>query len=194
MKKPQSLQSWLKTITPDRGALEKLWCLRPFATLVCDRGCWAFKRKSVVRGFSLGLLIAFVPPTPLLPLHLTLCALLGILFRLNIPVLVATVFVSNPFTWFPQIAGSIWVGAKLMGMDLMPLFRQLTHHTLPAHLTALWEPLLLGALVLGVLAAGAGYLLGHAAWHVRVLYRLRRRRAHLGAHRGAFHQNSVDQR
>jgi len=188
------MQRWLKNITPDRDVLENLWCLRPFTTLVCDRGCWAFKKKSVVRGFSLGLLIAFVPPTPLLPLHLVLCALLGILFRLNIPVLVATVFVSNPLTWFPQVAGSIWVGAKLMGVDLMPLFRQLTHHNLSAHLNQLWEPLLLGALVLGLLAAGLGYLLGITVWHVRVLHRLRRRRMHLRTHRGAFHQNSLDER
>jgi len=183
------MQRWLKNVTPDRHALEKLWCLRPFATVVCDRGCWAFKRKSVIRGFSLGLLIAFVPPTPLLPLHLTLCALLGILFRLNIPVLVATVFVSNPITWFPQIAGSIWVGSKLMGLNLIPLFHQLTHHNPWAHLNQLWEPLFLGALVLGLLAAGLGYLLGQALWHVRVIYRLRRRRLHLTS---ALHQNSID--
>lgn len=168
----------LRSLIPERSALEKLWCLRPFTALVCDRGCWAFKRKSVIRAFSLGLLIAFVPPTPLLPLHLSLCALFGILFRLNIPVLIATVFVSNPFTWFPQIAGSIWVGAKLMGLDLMPLIRQVTQHNFLAHLNQLWAPLLLGALVLGVAAAGLGYLLGQSVWHMRVLYRLRRRRMH----------------
>ena len=188
------MQSWLRHVTPDRHSLEKLWCLRPFASTVCDRGCWAFKRKSVIRAFSLGLLIAFVPPTPLLPLHLMLCALLGILFRLNIPVLVATVFVSNPLTWFPQIAGSIWVGAKLMGVDLMPLVHHLTHHNLMAHLNQLWEPLLLGALVLGVFAAGLGYVLGQAVWHVRVRYRLRRRRLHSKPLGVAFHQDSVDER
>lgn len=188
------MQSWLKHVTPDRAALERLWCLRPFASTVCDRGCWAFRRKSVIRAFSLGLLIAFVPPTPLLPLHLALCALLGILFRLNIPVLVATVFVSNPLTWFAQIAGSLWVGAKLMGVDLMPLVRHLTHQNLAAHLSQLWEPLLLGALVLGVLAAGLGYALAQAVWHGRVRYRLRRRKIHSKPRADAFHQNSVDER
>ena len=114
------MQRWLRRITPERHALEKLWCLKPFAAVVVDRGCWHFKRTSVIRAFSLGLLIAFVPPTPFLPVHLTLCVVLGVLFRLNIPVLFATVFLSNPLTWFPQIAGSIWVGAKLMDLNLMP--------------------------------------------------------------------------
>ncbi len=115
------MQHWLKSITPARHALEKRWYLKPFSALVVDRGCWAFKRSRVINAFSLGLLIAFVPPTPLLPLHLTLCLVLGIVFRLNLPVLLATVFVSNPLTWFPQVACSIWVGAKLMGLNLMPM-------------------------------------------------------------------------
>lgn len=169
------MQRWLKNITPTRQALEKHWCLRPFAALVVNRGCWMFKRTNVIRAFSLGLLIAFVPPIPLLPLHLTLCAIFGILFRLNLPVLFGTVFVSNPLTWFPQVIGSIWVGAKLMGLDLMPVLHELSHHNSWTHIKQLWAPLLLGALVLGLLAAGLGYLLGLGIWHARVLYRRRRR-------------------
>ena len=189
---PQSMQRWLRSITPDRDALEKLWCLKPFAGLVVNRGCWTFKRTSVIRAFSLGLLIAFVPPTPFLPLHLTLCALFGILFRLNVPVLFATVFVSNPLTWFPQIAGSIWVGAKLMGLDLAPVLHQLTHDNLWQHLRQLWAPLLLGALVLGLLAAGLGYMLGQLVWRARILHRWRRRRLNSGMRGAALHQGSID--
>jgi uncharacterized protein len=183
---PQIMQSWLKRITPDRRKLEQNWCLRPFAALVVDRGCWSFKRNKVIRAFSLGLLIAFVPPTPLLPLHLTLCTLLGIYFRLNMPVLFATVFVSNPFTWFLQIAGSIWVGAKIMGMNLMPMLHQLTQKNFSSQVGQLWQPLLLGAFVLGVSAAALGYLAGQGLWRARVLYRLRRR-TRSAADRAAFH-------
>jgi uncharacterized protein (DUF2062 family) len=181
---PQSMQRWLKSITPERHALEKLWCLKPFAKLVVNRGCWCFKRTSVIHAFSLGLLIAFVPPTPLLPLHLTLCAVLGIFFRLNLPVLFATVFISNPLTWFPQIVGSIWVGAKLMGLNLMPMFHELSHRNLRAQISQLWQPLLLGALVLGLSAAAIGYVLAQFLWRARVLYRLRRRSS---LRRAAFH-------
>jgi uncharacterized protein len=172
----QSMQRWLKRITPDRHTLEKLWCLRPFKELVFDRGCWTFHRHSVTRAFALGLFIAFIPPSPL-PVHLVTCVILGVLFRLNLPVLFATVFVSNPFTWLPQVAGSIWVGAKLMGMDLMPFLHELHHRHPWAHLNQLWAPLLLGALVLGLVAAGVGYLLAQFVWRARVLYQLRRRRA-----------------
>ena len=120
------MQRWLKRITPDRHTLEKLWCLRPFKALVLDRGYWTFHRHSVTRAFALGLFIAFIPPTPL-PVHLVTCVILGVLFRLNLPVLFATVFISNPLTWVPQVVGSVWVGAKLMGIDLVPLLHQLHH-------------------------------------------------------------------
>ena len=41
------MNRWLKNVTPTRQALEKLWCLRPFAVLVVNRGCWVFKRRNV---------------------------------------------------------------------------------------------------------------------------------------------------
>ena len=171
------MQHWLKRITPDRSTLERHWCLKHLAAPLLDRGCWTLHRHSVTRSFALALFIAFIPPTPLLPVHLVTCALLGVYFRLNLPVLFTTVFVSNPLTWLPQVAGSIWVGAKLMRLDLMPFLHQLNHHNFWADMRELWPPLLLGALVLGMLAAGVGYLLAELAWRARVIYQIRRRRA-----------------
>jgi uncharacterized protein len=171
------MKRWLKRITPDRDALENHWCLKHFTALFLDRGCWTFNRSSVTRSFALALFIAFIPPTPLLPVHLVTCALLGVYFRLNLPVMFATVFVSNPFTWLPQVAGSLWVGAKLLGLDLMPFLRAISHQTFWSDMGTLWAPLLLGALVLGLIAAAVGYVLAQLAWRARVIYQLRRRRS-----------------
>jgi len=145
-------------------------------SIIMNPGCWTFHRSSVTRAFALGLFIAFIPPTPLFPLHLMICSIIGVLFRLNLPVLFATVFVSNPFTWVPQVLGSIWVGALLMGKDLMPAVDHLNHRNMREFLHQLWGPLLLGALFLGVVAAAVGYLLAQVLWRARVVYLLRRRR------------------
>ncbi len=175
------MQRWLKRITPDREKLEKHWFLRPYLAIVRRAQCWTFHRASVTRAFALGLFVAFIPPIPPLPLHLVICTLIGVTLRLNLPVLFATVFLSNPFTWGPQLAGSIWVGARLMNLDLMPFVDQLRHQQMLVALhhaiNQLWAPLLLGSLVLGLLAATAGYLLAQLLWRVRVIYHLRRRRA-----------------
>jgi uncharacterized protein (DUF2062 family) len=167
--------------------MERHWCLKHFTTMLMDRGCWTFHRYSVTRAFALALFIAFIPPTPLLPVHLLTCTVLGLYFRLNLPVMFTTVFASNPLTWFPQIAGSLWVGAKLMGLDLMPRLYAVKHQSFWADISGLWAPLLLGALVLGVIAAAAGFLLAQAAWRARVILHLRRRRARSGAQPRAFH-------
>src|ERR1700691_3097446 len=172
------MKRWLKRVTPDRSTLERHWCLKHFTAVMLDRRCWTFNRAGVSRSFALGLFIAFIPPTTL-PVHLVSCALLVLYFRLTLPVLIATVFISNPLTWVPQVAGSLWVGAKLLGLDLMPFLHAIRHHTLWADMVVLWPPLLLGALVLGLVAAASGYVLAQAAWRARVIYQLRRRRARL---------------
>jgi uncharacterized protein (DUF2062 family) len=170
------MQRWLKRMTPDRHTLETHWCLKPFKTLVFDRGCWVFHRHSVIRAFALGLFIAFIPPSPL-PVHIVTCVILGLVFRLNLPVLFATVFISNPFTWLPQVAGSIWVGAKLLGIDFVPFMQALRHETIITRIHQLWAPLLVGSLSLGLIAAGTGYLLAQFVWRARVVHRLKVRRA-----------------
>jgi uncharacterized protein (DUF2062 family) len=185
------MQRWLKRITPDRAKLESLWYLKPFAALVMNTGCWTFHRNNVTRAFALGLFIAFIPPTPLLPVHFVVCTIAAMLFRLNLPVLFATVFVSNPFTWVPQVLGCIWVGAKLLGIDLQPIMHHLNHRNFSAHLNQLWEPLFLGALVLGSIAALFGYVLAQCLWRARVGYHLRRRRRRSEARRRALDQNPV---
>jgi uncharacterized protein len=185
------MRRWLKRVTPDRQTLEKIWCLKQFTALFPDRGCWTFNRSGVTRAFALGLFIAFIPPTPLLPVHLVVCAMLGVYMRLNLPVLVATVFVSNPFTWLPQVAGSIWVGAKLMGLDLMPFLHAISRGNLWKEVGELWPPLLLGALVLGLIAAASGYLLAQGVWRARVIYHLRRRRARSSSRSAALDEHPI---
>jgi uncharacterized protein (DUF2062 family) len=185
------MQRWLKRITPDRDSLEKLWFLKPFTAIVMNRSCWNFNRSSVTRAFALGLFIAFVPPTPLFPLHLILCSIIGVMFGLNLPVLFTTVFVSNPLTWLPQVLGSIWVGAMLMGRDLMPVIEHVNHHNMGRMLAQLWAPLLLGALFLGAVSAAIGYVLAQLLWRIRVVYLIRQRRARVGLRR-PLGENTVD--
>jgi uncharacterized protein (DUF2062 family) len=73
-----------------------------------------------------------------------------------------------------------------MGLNLMPLLHQLGHEPFRAQLKQLWEPLLLGALVLGLSAAVLGYLLAQGVWRVLALYRLRRRRSRSSLRGAAF--------
>ena len=179
------MRRWLKTRLPQRHLLEQRWYLRPFAHTLLDPACWVFNRHSVAKSFAVGLFIAFLPPTPFL--HFTMTLLLGLWLRLNLPILFATIFVSNPFTWVPQLLASIWVGAKLLRLDLAPLVNLFRTKGFSAELHALWGPLILGAVVLGIAAALFGYALAQCAWRARVVYLLRRRRNASSGKSAAFH-------
>ncbi len=170
------MRRWIEKISPSRALLEKRWFLRPFAFWLARPCAWSFSRRNVARSFAAGLFIAFIPPTPLVPVHFVMCALVGLMLRLNLPVLFATVFISNPLTWVPQVIASIWVGAKLMGVDLAPFVQSIRDRHFTNELQALWSPLLLGAFVLGTASAALGYALAQGVWRVRVSYLLRRRR------------------
>jgi uncharacterized protein (DUF2062 family) len=171
------MRRWLKRVTPKRQLLENKWFLRPFARILTDPCCWSFNRHSVARAFSMGLFIAFMPPIPLLPVHFVLCTIFGVALRLNLPILFATVFVSNPFTWVPQVLASIWVGAKLLGLDLQPLIHVFKLKGFGSEMNALWGPLLLGAVTLGAISAAIGYATVQLMWRARVVYLMRRRRS-----------------
>src|ERR1700691_4990705 len=101
------MRRWLKRITPKRATLEQHWCFRPFTALVAHREYWGLSRGSVFPALWLRLVISFIPPTPFIPVHVVMCAVAGLLLRLNLPVLFATVVVSNTFTWLPQVARSM---------------------------------------------------------------------------------------
>jgi uncharacterized protein (DUF2062 family) len=68
---------------------------------------------------------------------------------------------------------------------------ELSRRSIWEHLNQLWEPLLLGALVLGLLAAALGYALAQALWRVRVAYHLQRRRARSIARADALGEHPI---
>jgi uncharacterized protein (DUF2062 family) len=69
--------------------------------------------------------------------------------------------------------------------------QELSRRSLWADLNRLWEPLLLGALVLGLAAAAVGYALAQGLWRMRVAYHLQQRRARSVARAGALDQDSL---
>src|SRR5262245_17303776 len=87
----------LKKLTPHPGKLQNRWFLRVFGARVTHPGRWSLQRRAVTGAFAAGLAICFVP----LPVHLPLAVLVAIVRRLNLPTIVATVFLVNPFTVVP---------------------------------------------------------------------------------------------
>jgi uncharacterized protein (DUF2062 family) len=153
---------------------------------LADPGLWHLHRRSAAGAVFLGLWCAMLP----MPLQMLPAAALAILFRVNLPLTMLLVWVSNPLTMLPLMWVAYWLGSHLLGepmitfAELSQLLNDLTaivgswfsgSHPPSAHFAHYAEPFLLGAMVLGPLSGSLGYVLMRLYWRWHVLRAWRRR-------------------
>ena len=147
------LKALFQRYLPKQQYLREHRHLRFFGPYLRQASLWHLNRRSAARGVALGLFVAFIP----LPVHMLLVACLAILFRVNLPISVLAVWVSNPITWAPQIIFSYKTGLWLMG-------------------TPPTAPFLLGCLVLGAASAVLGHMMIQGLWRWFFIRKWRKRR------------------
>jgi uncharacterized protein (DUF2062 family) len=132
---------------------------------------WSLQRRSVTAAFGLGLSICFVP----LPVHVPLALLIAILRRVNVPTIVGTVFLVNPFTVVPVFYTAYRVGAAVLREPVRRFRFQLSFDWLQHGLGPIWKPFLIGCVVCSMIAGLAGWLGLELIWRwqVRKKYRTR---------------------
>lgn len=156
-----------------RHELSEKWFLTPFRHMLHDHRLWGIRRKNVVPAVSLGLFVAFMP----LPGHYLLSALLALALRINIPIAVLTTFVSNPLTMGPIYYFCYKVGAFLLQVPERPFEFEMTLDWLTEIFVSIWQPMLLGCVLVGAIAALVGYALLDALWRYSIHdYKSRKRR------------------
>lgn len=129
-------------------------------------------RRSVAGGVAVGLFVAFVP----LPIQMPLAASLAVLFRVNLILSVALVWVSNPITipplfYFTYLVGTWLLGTPVLNTGFRPSLAWFWHQ-----LEAIWQPLFLGSFIVGAITALAGYGAVHLIWRLHILRHLKHRR------------------
>ncbi len=148
--------------------------LKMFGTLLHDPNLWHLNRRSVAGAFGAGLFMAFVP----VPFQMVLAAAAAIVLRVNLPLSVSLVWITNPLTMPPIFFGTYKLGAWLMGMRPQHFRFELSFHWLASELGSIWQPFLLGCFVCASLSALLGYTLIRLLWrwHIVKAYQQRRRR------------------
>jgi len=163
------IKPFIRQLGRQAQALRERWYARPFAHLFADTRLWSLQRRSITRAFGMGLAICFVP----LPAQVPIALLFAVLLRLNVPTLIATVFVVNPFTVVPIYYFAYLTGRTLLGQPPGEFAFELSWDWLQNGLGPVWKPFLLGCLVCGAGSGVAGWLLTDQLWlrHVRKKYR-----------------------
>jgi uncharacterized protein (DUF2062 family) len=161
----------LKKLARQTQQVRDRWYARPFDRLLGDARLWSLQRRSVTLAFGAGLAICFVP----LPVHVPLALLLAMLLRANLPTLVATTFLVNPFTALPAYFMAYSVGCMLLGTPPGQFQLELSWQWLQTGLGPLWQPLLVGCLSCAVIFGIGGALVLDRIWLWRVREKYRSR-------------------
>ena len=163
----------IKKYMPDHKMIKEHKHLQIFGKLLHDGNLWHFNRRSVSGAFAVGLFVAFIP----LPSQMIIAAAVAIILRVNLPVSVALVWVSNPVTMPPLFYAAYLVGAKIMGIEALENHYELTLDWFSHQLHIIWQPFLLGCFIFGVVSAVIGYTTIRLLWRLHVIKHLKARKA-----------------
>lgn len=150
--------------------------------LLHDRDLWHLNRRSVSGAVGVGLFVAWIP----LPAQMLLAGLLALCLRVNLPLAVVLVWVTNPLTMGPMFWAAWRLGRWLLDIEHVATDFEPTVAWITAEIAHVWQPLLLGCFILGLLSALAGYGLCRLLWRYHVIWSLvhRRRRPRNARSRG----------
>ena len=152
---------------------QQRWYLRVFGERITDPLLWTLNRHSITAAFGAGIAIAFIP----LPVHMIVAVLAALYWRFNLPVVLASTWVVNPFTMVPFYYGAYRLGTLLLRGTPHHFAFHLSWRWLEHGLGPLWKPFLLGCLVSAVVFGLLGRWILELVWRsaVRRKYRLRHR-------------------
>jgi len=84
----------LKKILPSHKKIKENKMLKIFGSLLHKKEIWSLSRKKVLAGVFIGMFVAFIP----MPFQMLLVAVIAIILNVNLPIPLALIWISNPFT------------------------------------------------------------------------------------------------
>jgi len=162
-------RKYLRRYLPPASRLRQHWLLKRLGHRILHPRLWHLNRRSVSGATGLGLFVAFVP----LPFQFILAGLGALWFRVNLPLAVTLIFITNPLTMGPAFYACYRVGTWILGRPEQGLGQHYTPTLawLIQQLSRIWAPLLTGSLVIATLSGVLGYALVQLAWRGYIIHR-----------------------
>ena len=175
-------KKFIKRLMPDHRVIREHKHLRILGTLLHDPNIWHLNRRSASGAFAVGLFVAWVP----VPFQMLLGAIGAIVFRVNLPLSVALVWVTNPLTMPPMFYFAYVLGTWILGDTASGhIAFELSYEWLANELVVIWEPFLLGCLILALASSLGGFLVIRGLWRLHLVNHYRNRKQRRLAKRAA---------
>jgi uncharacterized protein (DUF2062 family) len=179
----------IKRYLPDHQTLRTHRHLQVFGARLHDPNLWHLNRRSASGAFAVGLFVAFIP----IPLQMLLAAAMAIVTRVNLPVSVALVWITNPITLPPLFYICYRVGVWILNEPGPAPNFEFSMEWLQSELASIWQPFLLGSLLTGIASAVLGYCTVRGLWRLN-LTRYHRRRKLMRAARESSGEGGLEMR
>ncbi|KNC65730.1 DUF2062 domain-containing protein [Pseudoalteromonas ardens] len=150
----------IQRFLPDHNKIKQQKSLKIFGSLLHDANLWHLNRRSARGAFSVGLFFAFIP----VPFQMVLAAALAIPFRVNLPLSIALVWITNPLTMPPIFYASYQVGAFALGQEEQPFHFEASWNWLVESLSTIGPAFMVGSLICACMAAILGFFVIDFLW------------------------------
>ncbi len=140
--------------------------------LLQDPNLFHLNRHSVSVAFFCGLFIAFLP----VPGQMALGTACAWIFRCNLPITIALIWISNPLTIAPIFFFTYKLGTWILDEPVRSLESEFTLQWITAEISNIWWPMLAGSLITGLFCGCLGYTVIKVFWRWHVNHNWRKRR------------------
>ena len=158
------IKNVIKRFLPKLDTVKEEKILKIFGPAVLQPNLWHINKKSVSRGFAIGAFCAFLP----IPGQMILAAFLSITFAANIPISLVLTWITNPITFTPifyfayKIGKIIFDGRITYDVDEKEI-------DILSNIMYIWEPLLLGSIILSITGSIVAYIIIRVYWRYYVI-------------------------
>jgi len=165
-------RKFFQKLVPSSHEIKQNKSCRFLHKLLHNPNNWHFNRQSVAGAFAVGLFFAWFP----LPSQIVYSAIAAIWLRVNLPISVSLIWITNPITIPPFFYFAYKVGAYILGEEIAIERFELSMEWLGDSVGQIWQPLMVGSLLIGVVSAIIGYFAIHLVWRLHISHRWKKRR------------------
>ncbi len=156
---------------PNPAGVRKHKWLGVLGNRIYDPNLWHINRYSASVACFVGIFSAMLP----IPGQIFVAAFAAMLLRCNLPLSITLIWVTNPITIPPIFYLAYRLGALLMDIPAQIDGFTLSWEWLSQSMDSIWQPLLLGSLVMAVCLGALGYFVMNMVWRAWVTLRWHRR-------------------